>query len=73
MPTILEFLGIKQNRLRLDGFPLVGDIEAQKVYATIESKRCGLEWDADKGSPIALASYEHVAKFDCNGSAILCR
>ncbi|MGY3689800.1 alkaline phosphatase family protein [Vibrio coralliilyticus] len=69
VPTILEFLGIKQNRLRLDGFPLVGDIEAQKVYATIESKRCGLEWDADKGSPIALASYEHVAKFDCNGSA----
>lgn len=28
-----------------------------------------MEWDADKGSPIALASYEHVAKFDCNGSA----
>ncbi|MFB9190077.1 alkaline phosphatase family protein [Vibrio ostreicida] len=69
VPTILAFMGIEPPIHRLDGLPLLGEIKTQKVFSTIDDRRCGLEWDADVGQPVSLSRYEHVAKFDCNDSA----
>ncbi len=71
VPTILQYLGIGSDLLGyLDGFPLLGPIEPhQRMYATIGSARCGFEWDADAGTPVALERSEHIAKFDCGGNS----
>lgn len=70
VPTILNFFGVMSDiHWRLDGLPLVGDININRVYANIGGKKCGLEWDVNTGTPATLGSNEHVAKFDCDGHA----
>ncbi|MGI0117528.1 alkaline phosphatase family protein [Zooshikella sp. RANM57] len=70
VPTILNFFGVMSDiHWRLDGLPLIGDINVNRIYANIGGKKCGLEWDVNTASTATIGMNEHVAKFDCDGHA----
>jgi len=41
----------------------------KRIFAVINGRRCGLEWEADVGGTETLETNEHVAKWDCAGNA----
>lgn len=68
VPTILDFMQIAPPA-ELDGVSLLSETRIERWYSAIGGSECGLEWDADANQPLNLQSSEHLAKFDCQGSA----
>ncbi len=43
--------------------------QSMQIYTVAQGVTCGLEWNSAAGTVDTIGSAEHIAKFDCNGSA----